>query len=201
MKKNPYSGKFIVIEGLDGSGQTTQANLLGCFLRGQGYKVVLTKEPTKDNKFGKKVDDVLHHRAKVSPLELQELFTKDRAWHLENVVEPALKRGEFVVSDRYFFSTFAFGGINLEIEELIKMNNNYLIPDVTIFLDVKAKTCVERISKRGEEIAFFEKQKKLEKVYKNYKLLSKKFPINIVNSERKIEEVAKEIQKVVAKNI
>jgi dTMP kinase len=200
MRKNPYPGKFIVFEGLDGSGQTTQAKNLGNFLINKGYKILLTKEPTKDNIFGKKIDDILHHRAKVSPIELQKIFTKDRKWHLENVIEPALKESKIVISDRYFFSTFAFGGINLDMEELIKMNDDYLLPDLTIFLDVKAKTCVERIMKRGEEVAFFEKQKKLEKVYKNYKLLTKRFPIEAINSERKIKEIAKDIQKIFDKN-
>lgn len=195
--KHQKEAGFIVFEGLDGSGQTTQASLLKNFLEKKGFKVLLTKEPTKDNEFGKKVDRILHQKEKASPFELQKLFTKDREWHLKNVIEPALKEGKIVISDRYFFSTFAFGGINLDMEKLIKMNEKFLMPDITIFLNVKPKTCIERIIKRGEKVALFEKQKKLEKVYKNYKLLKKRFPINFVNGERSIEKIAKDIQKLV----
>jgi dTMP kinase len=199
MKKNPYPGKFIVIEGLDGSGKTTQIKYLGKFLRGKGIKVLLTKEPTKDNVFGKKVDDVLHHRTKIDPFQLQVLFTKDRGWNLKHIVEPALKAGKIVVCDRYFFSTFAFGGIDLNMERLIKLNDKFILPDLTIFVDVSPKECMRRILDREKEsqTAFFEKEKKLEKVYKNYKKLSKRFNIRFINGERKINEIAKDVQKAV----
>ncbi len=196
MTKNPYKGKFIVFEGLDGCGKTTQAKKLGLFLRKTKHKVFLTKEPTKDNKFGKKIDKVLHHKEKISPFELQKLFIKDREWHLKNVIEPALKKGKIVICDRYFFSTVAFGGIDIDMEKLIKLNDKFLMPDLTIFLDVRPKICIERIFKRKKEVGFFEKEKKLEKVYKNYKLLLKRFPIKIINGEREIEEIAKDIQKI-----
>lgn len=201
MKKNIYPGKFIVFEGLDGSGQTTQAKNLGVFLKKKGHDVVLTKEPTKDNKFGKKIDDILHDKEKASPLEFQIFFTKDREWHLKNIIEPALKRGEIVISDRYCFSSFAFGGIDISMGKLIKMNNYFLMPDLTIFLDVKPKTCIERIVKRGAKIAFFEKQEKLKMAYKNYQLLTKEFSIESVAGERSIEKIAKDIQKIVDKKL
>jgi len=205
MKKNNYPGKFIVFEGLDGSGQTTQANLLKKFLEKRGFKVLLTKEPTKDNEFGKRVDRILQYKERSSPLELQKLFIKDRDWHLKNVIEPALKEGKIVISDRYFFSTFAFGGIDVDMEKLIKMNDNFLMPDISIFLDVKPKTCISRIEgrsqKTGERKTIFEKEKLLEKVYKNYLVLLKKFPLVRINGQRSIEDVHKEIKEIVIKKI
>lgn len=198
MKKNPYPGKFIVFEGLDGSGKTTQAKKLGLFFKERKYKYLLTKEPTKDNDFGKKIDRVLRCKIKVSPLELQKLFTKDREWHLKNVIEPALKEGKFVICDRYFFSTFAFGGLDVDMEKLIELNKKFILPDLTFYIDVSPKECMRRILKRGKKskTTLFEKEKKLEKVYKNYKLLKKRFSIKFVNGERSREEIAKEIQKI-----
>jgi len=205
MKKNNYPGKFIVFEGLDGSGQTTQANLLKKFLEKKGFKVLLTKEPTNNNEFGKRIDKILHRKEKVSPLNLQKLFIKDRDWHLKNVIEPALKEGKIVISDRYFFSTFAFGGIDVDMEKLIKMNDKFLMPDISIFLDVKPKTCISRIEgrsqKTGTKKTIFEKEKLLEKVYKNYLVLLKKFPLVRINGQRSIEDVHKEIKEIVIKKI
>jgi dTMP kinase len=205
MKKNNYPGKFIVFEGLDGSGQTTQANLLKKFLEKKGFKVLLTKEPTNNNEFGKRIDKILHRKEKVSPLNLQKFFIKDRDWHLKNIIEPALKEGKIVISDRYFFSTFAFGGIDVDMEKLIKMNDNFLMHDISIFLDVKPKTCISRIEgrsqKTGERKTIFEKEKLLEKVYKNYLVLLKKFPLVRINGQRSIEDVHKEIKEIVIKKI
>lgn len=203
MEKNLYEGKFIVIEGLDGSGKSTQAELLKKFFKKRKYKVLLTKEPTKDNKFGKKVDDVLHHREKATPLQLQILFTKDRKWHIENIIKPALKKGKIVICDRYFFSTFAFGGIDVDMEKLIKLNEKFLLPDLTFYIDVNPKECMRRILKRekSSKTAFFEKEEKLKKVYKNYKLLKKRFPIIFINGERRIKEIARDIQEIVIQRL
>lgn len=203
MKKNPYPGKFIVFEGLDGSGKTTQARELGLFLKKKKYKVLLTKEPTKDNIFGRKINDILNQKKKTTPLKLQVLFTKDRKWHLKNVIEPALKKGKIVICDRYFFSTFAFGGIDVDMEKLIKLNEKFLMPDLTFYIDVSPKECMERILKRvkSSKTAFFEKEEKLKEVYKNYKLLARRFPIYFVEGEREIGLIAKDIKNIVDKEI
>ena len=94
MQKNPYPGKFIVIEGLDGSGQSTQAELLKNFLLKEGHKVVLTKEPTQDSEAGKKIKEVLGEAIKLESQLLQELFVEDRKEHLQNLIIPALKEGK-----------------------------------------------------------------------------------------------------------
>ena len=117
MQKNSYPGKFIVFEGLDGSGQSTQAALLRDFLIKNGQEVVLTKEPTKDSLAGQKIREVLNKNTEVSPMYLQGLFAEDRKEHLDKVIVPALKNGMIVISDRYFFSSFAFGsspGVSLD---------------------------------------------------------------------------------------
>ena len=162
MKKNNYPGKFIVFEGLDGSGQSTEARLLKEFLETQGQKILLTKEPTKESFAGRKIEKILSEKEKISPLELQELFAKDREGHLKNAVEPALRRGESVISDRYCFSSFAYGlADGVPLKELRRLNEDFLLPDIVFFLDAKPKVCVQRIEKRGKKETLFEKIEKL----------------------------------------
>ncbi len=199
MKSNPYPGKFIVIEGLDGSGQTTQAALLKDFLEGNSYEVVLTKEPTMESEAGRKIRAILNEKEKIESSKLQELFTQDRKNHLENLVVPALKKGKVVISDRYCFSTFAFGASDsLSLEQLISSNEQFLLPDVTIILRVSPGICIERIEKRGEHKTLFEKEKKLARVWQTYAVLPERFPnLYIVDGERPREEIFDEIKSIV----
>jgi len=205
MQKNPYKGKFIIFEGLDGSGQSTQAGLLRDFLIKKGYKVVLTKEPTLDSKAGKKIRQVLDKKEKISAKELQELFAKDRKEHLEKLIIPALKEGKIVISDRYFFSSFAYGKASgLDLEWLIKINNKFLLPDITFLLKVSPKICLERIKKRnkGKERTLFEEKEKLEKVWKIYEILPTRFKnVYMVDGEKSIKEVFEEIKIIINKSL
>ncbi|PIR02253.1 MAG: dTMP kinase [Candidatus Nealsonbacteria bacterium CG11_big_fil_rev_8_21_14_0_20_37_68] len=176
MQKNPYAGKFIVFEGLDGSGQSTQANLLKDFLLEKNFNVILTKEPTQDSEAGKKIRKILDKKAGVQPLQLQKLFAQDRKEHLENIIIPALKEGKIVISDRYFFSSFAYGsasGVNLEW--LIKINDEFLLPNLTFILKVSPKICLGRIKKRGDKITLFEEKKKSGKFIKSCQSCLKMF--------------------------
>ena len=199
MKKNLYKGKFIALEGLDGSGQTTQVNLLKNYLTQEGYKVILTKEPTWDNEAGKWVNNTLRQNKQLNPDELktlQEKFAEDREWHQKNRVEPALKQGKIVITDRSQFSSFAFGAASgVDIKYLFSLNDKFINPDIVIILKVSPSTCIARIQKRGEKEALFEKEKQLEKVWNIYEKLAKKFKnIIVVNGEKTIEEIHKNIK-------
>ncbi len=105
-------GKFIVFEGLDGSGQSTQAQLLKNYLeKEKNISPVLTKEPTRETPIGVLIRQVIQKEISVSPTALQLLFCADRSEHLEKVIKPALENGQWVISDRYFYSTMAFGSL------------------------------------------------------------------------------------------
>lgn len=199
MKKNIYSGKFIVFEGLDGSGQSTQTELLTKFLKKKKHRVLKTKEPTLNSKAGEKIREILDKKKKASFKKLQELFAKDRKEHLKNVIIPALKEGKIVISDRYFFSSFAYGQASgLSLDWLIKINEKFLMPDIVFFLDTKPEICIKRIRKRGDRITLFEEKEKLKKVYQNYKILIKKFDnVKIIKGEKSIREICFEIRKAV----
>jgi dTMP kinase len=199
MKKNPYKGKFIAFEGLDGSGQTTQVNLLKDYLIRSGFEVVSTKEPTWDNEAGKWVNNTLHQNKKLNSEELkllQEKFAEDRNWHQKNIIEPALKEGKIVITDRSQFSSFAFGAASgVDLNYLFSLNEKFIEPDVIMLLKVSPKICLGRIHKRGEKQTLFEKEKQLEKVWDIYEKLAKKFKnIVVVNGEKPIEEIHKNIK-------
>lgn len=189
-------GKFIVFEGLDGSGQTTEAKLLADYLSKLGKKVVLTKEPTLDSEAGKKIKKVLDGEITMTPKELQELFVEDRREHVKNLITPALNEEKFVISDRYFFSTIAYGAMNLDKEWLIEINKDFPLPDATFLLQVRPEICLERIKSRGQGFKFFEKLEKLKKVWETYKILPQKFAnIYLIDGEKSIPEVHEDIIK------
>ncbi len=199
MIENTNQGKFIVFEGPDGSGQSTQVSLLRDFLIEKGHQAIITKEPTLDSEAGKKIKKVLEKEVEASPEELQELFVQDRKEHLENLIIPALKEGKFIISDRYFFSTFCFGAAaGLDMEELIKMNNDFLLPDLTFILNVRPEVCVQRITNRGSKKTLFEVKERLGKVMENYKKMPSRFEnVNLVNGEQPIGKVFEDIKEVV----
>jgi deoxyribose-phosphate aldolase/dTMP kinase len=197
MKKNFYPGKFIVFEGLDGSGQSTQAKLLKEFLNKEA-DIILTKEPTLDSDAGRKIREVLDKKIEIQPNELQELFTQDRKEHLENLIIPNLKEGKIVISDRYFFSTFAYGAADgLDLNWLIEINNSFLLPNLTFFLKVSPEMCIKRIEKRGEKKTLFEKKEKLIRVWQIYQILLNRFEnIYLIDGEKSIENVFSQIEKI-----
>ena len=202
MEKSPYPGKFIVLEGLDGAGQSTQTEILAGFLKEKGYRVLKTKEPTGKSEAGKLIRKILDKKENLSPKKLQELFSQDRKWHLRNIVIPALKEGKIVISDRYFFSSFSYGWAEgLSLEKLIKLNDKFLLPDLVFFLDVEPRICLKRIKKRGRGRTLFEKQEKLEKVYQNYKRIIKKFKnltkIYSISGKRSIKKVSEDMKKII----
>jgi len=203
MIKNNYPGKFVVIEGLDGSGKSAQVDLVIDYLKQKGKDVVVTREPTVDSEAGRKVKQALRHEISVEPLELQGLYVQDRKEHLENKVIPALKEGKFVVSSRYAFSTFAYGySDGLDVDLLVKMNDNFLLPDLTIVVDVSPESCVQRIEGRGEPKELFEKLEKLAKVNEIYKKLPEMFEnVFMANGERSIVEVFEDIKNIINKII
>jgi dTMP kinase len=199
MEQNKYFGKFIVFEGLDGSGQTTQANLLVDFLKQKRGKALLTKEPTVNSPFSKKIREVLKKKEKILPRKLQELFAQDRRWHLKNIILPNLKKGMAVVTDRYLFSSFAFGTASgVDYKYIAELNKDFLLPNLVFFLDVSPKNCLQRIERRGREKELFERKDRLEKVYSNYKKVLNDFKnkskIYLIRGEKPISSVFKEIK-------
>ncbi len=203
MRKNPYQGKFIVFDSLDGAGNSTQAKLLVDWLKKKGIRAHLTKEPTA-TLIGGLIKSQLARDWKSSALCLQLLFAADRAYHLEKEVLPLLKRGVWVVCDRYFFSSFAYGNVKIkDWEWLLKVNEKFIFPDLTFFLKVGPKKCLERIKKDRFEITLFENEKILKKVWENYEKIAQNFKnlnVFVVDGEKEIKTVFAQIKRIVEKN-
>ena len=194
MNKKPL---FIVMEGLDGSGDSTQAGLLEKYFEDRKRKVLLTKEPYIESKSGKKIRKVLEKKIKMGLKDLQDLFTENRKEHLEKLIIPSLKKGIIVICDRYYFSTFAFGAASgVDLEYLIDKNKKFLHPDMTFILDVDPRIAIRRIEKRGKPRELFEKAEKLTKIRNFYKTFPKRFKnVYTINGEKSINEVFKQIKR------
>jgi dTMP kinase len=192
-------GKFIVLEGLDGSGISVQAGYLEAYLKKRGFRTFLTKEPTT-GVIGDLIREALKKGWSTSFKSLQLLFCADRARHLEDVIDPALKKGKFVVCDRYLFSTLAYGfGAGVDSKWLYDVNKNFRMPDLTIFIDISPDVSVNRIGSGKEMRELFERRESLRKVRKAYLNLAKRFRFKIVNGEEGVQETKKEIEEVVNK--
>ncbi|MFH0987219.1 MAG: dTMP kinase [Candidatus Micrarchaeota archaeon] len=194
---------FIVFEGLDGSGQSTQSNALKDYLIDEKkVDVMLTKEQT-DGFIGGLIKAGLKHEWKTSPLGLQLLFVADRAHHLFAEIEPALDVGKIVISDRYIFSTLAFGALGADMDFLKMINSKFRKPDVTFILDTPPEVCLERIKRsRFQHLELFEKIEMMKKIRENYLSLKSYFPnVYIINGNRTKDEIHKEIVGIIEKHM
>ncbi len=201
-KNNIRRGRFIVFEGLDGSGQSTQAERLTERLNKNKVKAHLTKEPT-NNLIGGLIRGQLQGDWKSTPECLQLLFAADRAHHLQREIIPYLEKGISVVCDRYFFSTIAFGSLEIDDWQWLKeINKRFLLPDIVFYLKTSPKTCIKRISDSRFSFELFEKEKKLETIKKSYDRLAKEYgSFEIVDGEKGIDEVEEEINNKVKKKL
>lgn len=165
-------GRFIVIEGLDGSGTTTQAQLLGSWLSDMGISPELTREPTT-GPFGLLTRMVVEQRVSVDSRALALAFAADRIDHVEcpdRGIRGWLRRGRWVVSDRYVLSSFAYqSGDVAEYEWLTQINRFALTPDLTIFVDVPVSECRRRIRGRSASSDLFDVDGRLERVGSRYR--------------------------------
>jgi dTMP kinase len=187
VKEQEFEGTFIVIEGADGAGTTTQSKKLA-----EKLDAEWTFEPT-DDRIGVKVDEMISGNDH-SPETIALGFAADRMVHLEEEIVPRLKKGETVVSDRYYHSSLVYQpvmGANREWVE--KMNKEALKPDLTVILDVSAEVGMERVNDRGQDGNIFEELSFQEKVVKRYRELEDESTI-IVDASKPKEEVFQEIK-------
>jgi len=168
-------GKFIVFEGIDGSGKSTQLEFAQQYLRNHGLEVYTTTEPTA-RPIGTLIRGILKEELKVSEETLAALFVADRLDHIQNDDDGLLSmldKGITVISDRYYWSSYAYHGLHMPMERVVKMNDichQLLAPDLTIYLDVTAKHSMQRITARNEQQEKFEKLELLQGIRQNYLL-------------------------------
>lgn len=199
------SGKFITLEGPEGSGKSTQAKTLIRRLAGCGIEAVYTREPG-GTAIGEAIRNILqHNEAGEAPCERTELllFEASRNQLVEKVIRPHLEKGKWVICDRFIDSTTAYQGYGrgLPVEEIQAINRfsaNGIVPDLTLLLDLDVATGFERITQRylalGESADRFEKEDRSfhERIREGYLKLAKEDPkrFRIINAAKKPAAVA-----------
>ena len=157
-------GVWITLEGGDGSGKTTQSNLLAEWLDAAGRAVVRTREPG-GSEVGQLIRDiVLHHRGDIAPRAEALLYAADRAHHVATVVRPALERGDVVLQDRYLDSSVAYQGAGrildaTEIRDLSLWAAEGALPDLTVLLDLDPATARTRLDSADKPFDRLEAEK------------------------------------------
>lgn len=206
-KKHNYPGKLIALEGIDGSGKTTQAQKLVAKLQSNGIEAVYTKEPT-DGEIGKLIRRILVGEKKFEPVSFQYLFSADRVEHQEEILE-LLKKGKMVVSDRYFWSSVPYGATDRGVDfksrgeddillvcySILSLYHQFIAPDKTIYLNTAPATAIERLRVARHIPDIYDRHEKLEKIAAWYDWLVEKFPKEFVTIDgtKSVDEVGKEI--------
>ena len=202
------SGKFIVFEGIDGAGKTTQVTLLAERLRAEGKTVFVTAEPT-GMPSGKLLREALGGKIKRSECEMAVMFVADRIAH--NIHETdgivaLVESGAYVICDRYYYSTLAYQGQSTDYGWVKAMNLScpeIRRPDICIYLDLTPEQSLARISKGRESVEIYENVETLTKVRNTFHaiiddLRAEGDRIVTVNADRTPEEIAEEIYRYCA---
>ncbi len=199
-------GRFIVFEGIDGAGKTTQIELLEKALRAAGRRVYRTAEPT-ESVTGGLLRDALSGNSRRSAGEMAALFVLDRIFHNVNPVngiEKMLADGVDVISDRYYYSSMAYQGSETDFDWVKDMNRNcpeIRRPDVCIFLDLTPEQSMARINQGRVVHEIYESTERLTRVrnqfYFVFDSLKETDDIRIVNAARSVDEIHTEIKGIV----
>lgn len=210
-KRNPYKGKFIALEGIDGSGKSTQAQRIKEALEKKGRKVSV-RHPF-EGEIGAFVRTILAGDRKVSPIALQYLISANRAVQQEEIVKD-LKKGTDVIIDRYFWSAIAYAILDHPNTDKKDMKNwllvgqgvlshyhQFLLPDRTFFLDISSRTATKRVDEMGKKKEIYEDESIYKKTERIYHWLVGEFPKEFVtiNGEQHVEEVTKELVEKIGK--
>ena len=190
-------GLLIVFEGTDGTGKSTQLQLLAETLQKKGFPVLTTREPT-EGQYGQKIRELYSNRESVSREQELELFLADRKEHVDTLLNKALSEGTIVLCDRYFLSTVAYqGAAGLDPAQILSRNSFAPDPDLALLFYVPIETGVQRITEgRGEQLNDFEKESYLEKVADQFQQLDLPY-IRRIDASRSIETIHNQVLQLI----
>lgn len=215
LRKNPYSGLYIALEGTESAGKTTQVNELAKYFISKGKEVVTTREPRKEGIIGDIVHQVLSGKLIMNSVAFQYLFSTDRVLNHQEVVEPSLKSGKVVISDRSFWSAIVYGVLDrtegeyskevmdqlLVSQSVLSFYHQFIVPDFTFYLKIPLGVSLIRLGQKKDSKEIYEDKKKIEKVIKGYEFVFSHFENNviIIDGTKKIPEVTNQIIRLIEK--
>ena len=201
---------LITFEGIEGSGKSTQANLLSDFLSGNGYKVTLTREPGWGHLGNLIRTLILEERELVlAPMAELFLFCADRAQHVKDLIAPRLKNGEIVICDRFYDSTVVYQGYGRKLDmrlvnKAAKASALDVTPEITFLLNLPVREGLARLKERGSITKMDEEPLEFhELIRQGYMLIARREPerIKSVNADRDITTVHEEIKALVMERL
>ena len=186
-------GHLIVIEGIDGSGKSTQAKLLVRRLAARGLRPVLFREPTR-GKWGRLIREKARRAGSLTPEEELDLFIRDRRENVTRNLEPALAAGKTAVLDRYYFSTVAYQGAKgIDPGRIRRMNERFVVrPDLVFIVDIDARRGLARIEGRSRRDELFEREDYLARVREIFNGFKGRRFVHI-DGNREIKDISDEI--------
>lgn len=196
--------KFIVFEGIDGSGKSTQSKLLTQYFQDKNIIVHATFEPT-NNFIGQQIRDILTKKKAGHPITIANLFAADRYDHITNAeygLIPQLALGH-VVCDRYLLSSYAYQAMGAPltwIKEINKYNEALLWPDIIFYIKITPEIALQRILNNREQVDLFETQEQLEKIYNNYESAiasltpEQKSTVVVIDGTQSVVDIQQQIQ-------
>ncbi len=192
------SGKFIVLEGPDGCGKTTQCERLLAALLAEGKDAMLTHENTS-GPAGQLITQLLTEHRVMGPAAMQLLYTADRADHVETVIKPALAAGKTVISSRYRHSSIVYArALGIDHRWIQRANEPFPMPNITIVLLPPLEICLELIRKRKSADAYEKAADLQERVHAAYRELAAEDPTMVIlDSWGSIDEIAVRIRTLV----
>ena len=199
-------GKFIAFEGIDGSGKSTQIALLEKKLKEQGIPVYLTREPT-DGPYGAMLHTIMTGRLDACEETIAALYVADRMDHIKNTRNGLLKKiesGITVITDRYYFSSYAYQGAHMSMDWTIMANSlcaDALRPDLNLFLDLEPEVSYQRICQNRTDFEIYEKLDNLkrtrEKYMEAFSKLKDQEKVAVIPANGTVEEIQEQIWKQV----
>ena len=185
-------GKFIVFEGIDGAGKSTQISLLATLLRARGRTVVTTAEPTETDT-GRLLRAALSGNPPRTGAQMAALFVLDRIGHSQEI-KALLESGTDVICDRYYYSSLAYQGSICDYEWVRHMNcecPDIIHPDLCVFLDLSPAAALARIRRRGEATEIYEKEETLTRVRETFHRVFDTLPdrVAIIDASGTAEEI------------
>ncbi|HBB29088.1 MAG TPA: dTMP kinase [Clostridiales bacterium] len=198
-------GLFIVLEGPDGSGKSTMANMIGEYYKNEGREIVFTREPG-GTKISEQIRDIILDNNNIEMAYTTEalLYAASRAQHVAEFIKPHLEQGKVVISERYVYSSIVYQGIGRKLGiQKVKEINDFAIdglkPDLVLFFDINPEKALNRKLSQGngdrlenEEIAFHES------VYEGYKEILKHYDeIVSINADKNVNELFYDIKSII----